>query len=248
MPINRNAVAALAVPALLPLPLLAQDCDLSEIFAPQVLYDAGRGPQSVAIGDLDGDGDEDLEVTNQNNNNVSVLLNNGDGTFAEDSLYGVGDEPVSVAMGDLDGDGDADLAVANSDSNTVSVLLNRCILPPSIIRQPAPVVLLPTGGGIAEFTVSATGSALSYQWRRSGVPLADGMGVSGATTPTLTIDATVEDVAGYDVVVTNFLGSETSDLAVIAVPVPCRSDFDGDGVLNIFDFLAFQDAFVSGCP
>ena len=30
--------------------------------------------------------------------------------------------------------------------------------------------------------------------------------------------------------------------------VPCRADFDLDGELNIFDFLAFQNAFVAGDP
>jgi len=30
-------------------------------------------------------------------------------------------------------------------------------------------------------------------------------------------------------------------------PTPCRADFNGDGVLNIFDFLGFQSAFGNGC-
>jgi len=222
-------------------------------FAEDTLYGAGFVPVSVAIGDLDGDADADLAIGNFNSNNVSVLLNNtsqgGPGTFAEDMLYGAGNGPQSVAIGDLDGDGNAELAVANRNSDNVSVLLNRCVSLPTITTQPVPVVLLPAGGGVAELGVVATGTGpLTYQWRRSGVPLADGAGVSGATTPTLTIDATVEDIAGYDVVVTNAAGSETSDLAVIAVPVPCRSDFNDDGVLNIFDFLAFQNAFDAGCP
>ncbi|MEO1009620.1 MAG: hypothetical protein AAFX79_13745, partial [Planctomycetota bacterium] len=29
---------------------------------------------------------------------------------------------------------------------------------------------------------------------------------------------------------------------------PCNADFDGDGALTIFDFLAFQNAFDIGCP
>ena len=44
---------------------------------------------------------------------VSVLLNNGDGTFAPKMDYGTGDSPSSVFSADLDGDGDNDLAVAN---------------------------------------------------------------------------------------------------------------------------------------
>jgi hypothetical protein len=88
-----------------------------------VLYLAGDGPLSAAVGDLDGDGDRDLAVANLNSDNVSVLLNNGDGTFAAQVLYGAGDA-FSVAVGDLDGDGDRDLAVANRNSDNVSVLLH----------------------------------------------------------------------------------------------------------------------------
>ncbi|UYV13344.1 MAG: hypothetical protein NCW75_03445 [Phycisphaera sp.] len=39
----------------------------------------------------------------------------------------------------------------------------------------------------------------------------------------------------------------TEGSATILV-VPCRADFDLDGELNIFDFLAFQNAFVTGDP
>ena len=56
---------------------------------------------------------------------MSVLLNNGDGTFAPKVEYGVGSRPWSLFSADLDGDGDNDLAVANRDGNSVSVLLNN---------------------------------------------------------------------------------------------------------------------------
>ena len=45
-------------------------------------YPAGDGPQFVAIGDLDGVNGPDLALANELSNNVSVLLNQGDGTFA----------------------------------------------------------------------------------------------------------------------------------------------------------------------
>ncbi|TAK05657.1 VCBS repeat-containing protein [Patescibacteria group bacterium] len=57
--------------------------------------------------------------------NVSVLLNNGDGTFASPVNYAVGTHPPSVFTADLDGDGDRDLVTANYDSDNVSVLLNN---------------------------------------------------------------------------------------------------------------------------
>jgi hypothetical protein len=83
----------------------------------------GSRTNSVAAGDFDGDGDLDLAVANDASNTVSILTNDGSGTFAQTSIPAVGSGPWSVAAGDLDGDGDLDLAVANR-SNSVSVLTN----------------------------------------------------------------------------------------------------------------------------
>ncbi len=66
-----------------------------------------------------------MATANRYSDNVSVLLNNGDGTFAPHSVYPVGDAPRSVFSADLDGDGDLDLATANYNSDNVSVLLNQ---------------------------------------------------------------------------------------------------------------------------
>ena len=93
-------------------------------FDPAVNYAAGTNPQSVFAADLDGDGDQDLAVANEGSNNVSVLKNNGNGTFPLPDDYAAGSGPRSVFAADLDGDGDLDLAVANNGSNNVSVLKN----------------------------------------------------------------------------------------------------------------------------
>ncbi len=88
-------------------------------------------PTSGAIGDLDGDGDADAVSTNCflaplqiDETDISVLLNRGDGTFAERVTYECGDYPTSVAIGDLDGDGLNDLAITNRQSAQVSILVN----------------------------------------------------------------------------------------------------------------------------
>ncbi len=99
--------------------------DIPAISVLKADYAVGDGPYSVFVSDLDGDRDNDLAVANQNSDNVSVLLNNGDGKFADKVDYAVGDEPMSVFISDLDGDGDNDIAVANKKSGTVSVLLNN---------------------------------------------------------------------------------------------------------------------------
>lgn len=64
-------------------------------------------------------------ATVANEDNVSVLLNNGDGTFQTQQIYAAGSGPSSVAIGELDGDGSLDLATANSGSHDVSVLLGQ---------------------------------------------------------------------------------------------------------------------------
>ncbi|UCB52275.1 MAG: VCBS repeat-containing protein [Candidatus Zixiibacteriota bacterium] len=91
-------------------------------FAPPVWYDAGSLPASVFCADLDGDDDMDLAVANYVSGTVSVLKNNGDGTFQTKVDYSVGYEPHSVFCADLDGDHDLDLAVASGSS--VSILKN----------------------------------------------------------------------------------------------------------------------------
>ncbi len=88
-------------------------------------FPTGKGPSSVAAVDLNGDGKPDLAVANLRGNSVSVLLDEGDGTFATGVTYPTGTAPLFVAAVDLDGDGKPDLAIANNNDNTVSVLLNR---------------------------------------------------------------------------------------------------------------------------
>ncbi len=97
---------------------------MGQWFAPAVNYGVGDRPNSVSCADLDGDGDLDLAVANANSQSVSILKNNGDGTFQTKVDYDAGDGPFSIFCADLDGDGDLDLAVANENSDNVSILKN----------------------------------------------------------------------------------------------------------------------------
>jgi hypothetical protein len=94
-------------------------------FDPAVNYGAEDGPYSVFCADLDGDGDLDLAVANYVSDSVSILENNGDGTFRDPVNYSVRIYPTSVFCADLDGDADLDLAVANLSSDKVSILKNN---------------------------------------------------------------------------------------------------------------------------
>jgi hypothetical protein len=98
---------------------------------------------SVAVADINGDSKPDLLVVNEcansdgsgcvGNGTVSVLVNNGDGTFQPAIPYASGGyQALSVAVADLSGDGKPDLLVANScvdnsncDNGAVGVLLGN---------------------------------------------------------------------------------------------------------------------------
>ena len=82
-------------------------------------------PHSVAIGDLNGDGKPELATVNNMDTTVSILRNNGDGTFATKVDYPSEADPRGIAIGDLNGDGKGDLAVTSVNADVVSVLMNN---------------------------------------------------------------------------------------------------------------------------
>jgi hypothetical protein len=84
-----------------------------------------NGVTFVGAADFNHDGKSDLVITDENPNEVSVLLGQGNGTFAPAVAYGVGSNPVAIGIGDLDGDGNLDLLVVNASGFNVSVLLGR---------------------------------------------------------------------------------------------------------------------------
>ena len=80
----------------------------------------------MAVGHFSSPQTEDLTVANYGSpfvySTVSVLLNNGNGTFQPAVNYLVGAGPQFVAVGSFTAAGKADLAVANLWSNAISIL------------------------------------------------------------------------------------------------------------------------------
>ncbi len=216
---------------------------------------SGLRPRSVAIADFNGDGKPDLVAANTSGSNTaSVFLGTGGGSFAAPTNFATGSGGHSVVVGDFNGDGKPDVAAAVTSN--ISVMLNTTPGNPAPVFVLQPVSRIVHAGASASLTASANfvqGPA-PYRWRRNGQPLSDGGNISGATTTTLTINpVSASDEAVYDLQVTSptCLGGQvtgTSAPAVLAVSAPaCPSDFNGDGVVDFFDYLDFVQAFSTGC-
>ncbi|MBH8561146.1 VCBS repeat-containing protein [Nostoc sp. CENA67] len=98
-------------------------------FAAPVVYtlSASANPSKLAARDLNGDGKPDLVTGNWGTDNVTVLLNDGTGSFKPGVNYALGGGVSStngVAIGDLDGDAKPELIVTNANSYNVTVLRN----------------------------------------------------------------------------------------------------------------------------
>jgi hypothetical protein len=100
-------------------------------FAAPASYPTGFKVNWAATADLNGDGKPDIVTANPGSWDVSVLLNKGNGTFADAVDYLTGAQPASgnapgaVALADFNGDGRMDVAASNSAENNVAVLLNQ---------------------------------------------------------------------------------------------------------------------------
>lgn len=99
-------------------------------------------------GDFNRDGHTDACIANTQGSSISILLGNGNGTFAPQQLIGVGGIPRGLAVLDVDGDGDMDIVNTNAGSNNISLLINNG---QGVF---APPVYIPTVGE-GEFAIAA---------------------------------------------------------------------------------------------
>jgi hypothetical protein len=99
---------------------------VTDLFAPAVAYSAGLYPTAVAVADFNGDGKADLVINNVQSHTVSVLLGQGDGTFAAPLVSAAGEWFAwTLAVADFNRDGKPDLVVANNGSHQISILLGK---------------------------------------------------------------------------------------------------------------------------
>ena len=94
-------------------------------FSPATSYRAGPNPQDVVAADFNNDGRLDLATANADSNSVSVLLDNGDGTFQPAQTSATEWAPHRLAVADFNNDGWLDLATRNPYHSGANLLLGN---------------------------------------------------------------------------------------------------------------------------
>jgi hypothetical protein len=181
---------------------------------PPTIVPVGNFPQDVAIGRINGDAAPDIAVPNQGDQNVSILLNNGSGTFSAAPGSPVatagGGDPLGIALGNVVGDANNDLVMGSANGTS-------------------PGISVAAGNGTGSFAAATALGGNGSQKPVIGDLNGDGLNDIAATRPSL------GDVAVFTRTSTGF-ASPTSydpDGAGGANGRLAIADLDGNGVLDL---------------
>jgi Immunoglobulin I-set domain/Immunoglobulin domain len=116
--------------------------------------------------------------------------------------------------------------ITNSGGSITSAAATLTVVHLPVINS-QPVSQVASNGSTVGFHVVASGSLLSYQWKKNGTSLSNGGDFSGATTPDLSIHVTSQtDEAIYSATVSNPAGSVTSSGAALRLNQRSTNFFD----------------------
>ncbi|MEQ9096622.1 MAG: VCBS repeat-containing protein [Phycisphaerales bacterium] len=205
-------------------------------------------PNDIAIGDIDEDGNSDVVLT-LDRNEVAVLRNLGGGSFADPQYVRIGrEEMYGLDLHDADGDGDLDLfAISEADllvaRNDGAGGFPEWTTYPAVTSELLKIVDVNLDG-FADAVIGASTILLGDSEGGFSPPLSHETGGrdTGMAVADMDGDGKPDLIAA---------ARDRFRFGILYNETPCegcRADFDGDGALTIFDFLAFQNAFDAGDP
>jgi subtilase family serine protease len=148
-------------------------------------------------------------------------LLNGTNLPAGGNVSGTASNVLAITSATTNNSGNYQIIATNNfGSVTSSVVVLSVGFAPALSAPPANLTIL--SGSNASFSATAGGSVpLVYQWRKNGTNLANGAGISGATSNVLTLSAVTTNSSGsYNVFVTNNFGASAGSVAVLTVVLP----------------------------
>jgi hypothetical protein len=221
--------------------------------SPFTLPTTTTGPIAMTSADFNSDGNLDLALVNETTNNVTILLGNGNATFAlaTGSPFAVGKFPVAIASADLNGDSHADLVVVNQADNTISVLLgNGDGTFNSAPNSPLATGQAPTAVTIADFngdslpdiavTDPQTDSVSVYLGLSQGL-FAPAFELPVGTNPTAILAASLSGASLPDVAITDNPSGTAGQVTVILSPASLFANLSGSVAQQPYPGAEYED-------
>ncbi|HEY3333183.1 MAG TPA: FG-GAP-like repeat-containing protein [Capsulimonadaceae bacterium] len=200
----------------------------SRTWPARVSYTGVQYPNTIAMGDLNGDGMPEIVSGNGGTSHFTVLVNAGDGTFADrQTVETSGNNSGPICMADFNEDGQLDVVSVSSTSN-LTVYMNETYVPAITSISPSSVQV---ESGATVVTITGTYFSPSSSVAVNGVALVT-THVS-ATTLQATLPPDLLATAGYlNVAVTTPSPSTSSKSVTFTVtnPVPGIRDVSDDWV------------------
>jgi hypothetical protein len=88
-------------------------------------FEAGRIPNRIAIGDVNGDGVNDIVSSDNGSNKIYLFKMNSNGSILSQITIEVGNQPKGVAITDLNGDKKAEIVVCNNADNEITIVFGK---------------------------------------------------------------------------------------------------------------------------
>ena len=88
-------------------------------------YEAGKIPNRVAIGDVNGDGVNDIVTSDNEGNKIYLFLMNRNGSALQGSPIVTGNHPKGLYIADLNSDGKGEIIVCNNADNDISIIFRK---------------------------------------------------------------------------------------------------------------------------